>query len=123
MTEATKRPWKLVPADRARNWLPTLYPNIVKPDGISFQVFGSSPENEDADAELIVRAVNSRDALVEALESLLSNYRYQTPSGHENCRICDEILDDLGSGAEVHDSNCVIIKARAALALARGEAD
>lgn len=98
--KATPRPWKWSEDKR----YPTT--DLVGADGTSIlQIYeshggGWMPENE-ADSELIVRAVNAHDALVEALEEAL---------------FMDDISDHYGLSSRVRE------KAKAALLLAKGEA-
>lgn len=62
MIEATKRPWVVIQNDYA-------IPGIVGADGE--YVIEEVANNADKNAEFIVKAVNSHDALVAALERLV----------------------------------------------------
>lgn len=84
-TQATPRPWR---TDAEFD-----HENILGPDEAMVadcaiflnRKFGKrTPEINRANAELIVRAVNAHDALVEALEDLLSDCdrQMQNPSHH-----------------------------------------
>ena len=68
-TGHTPTPWAsdIVPAS---DWGPAYVRSIVGPDGRTIRVHGlalSSGDEPEANADLIVRAVNSHDALVAAL--------------------------------------------------------
>jgi hypothetical protein len=64
---------------------------------------------DDDDAELIVRAVNAHDRLIEALGKIAAD-EWHSCRLEKACRLTSE-----------HDPDCAIGIARAALALARGE--
>lgn len=63
------------------------------------------------------------ERLAEATETLVKNYQYMTPTGTMNCRYCDNNMDDLGTGRELHDDDCPIVAARTALAAHRSKTD
>jgi hypothetical protein len=70
-----------------------------------------------ADAELIVRAVNSHVKLVEALDTLLGG---DDRDGNGHCRHCGGELEQ--DQQLCRNADCEGFQGRAALALARGDA-
>jgi hypothetical protein len=91
---ATPRPWKITDTDG------DLYisaPNVTIADCTSWSANTGQPncpesDESHANAELIVRAVNSHDALVEALEKSVGRLNKTAPCPH------DSLDTRLGSG-------------------------
>ena len=88
------------------------------------------PERQDeavANAAFIVRAVNSHDALVDALRDMvpvgLADEDEQSAlAGESICRWCGRELNRMDNGdvAQCDSDDCPAVKARAALAMAEG---
>ena len=56
---------------------------------------------------------------VDVLREINATHGYVTPAGSVNCRFCDNnMVDHEGTYENVHAENCVILKARAAIAKA-----
>jgi hypothetical protein len=70
----------------------------------------------EANARLIAAAPD----LLEALRSVLHHALYKTGDGGINCRFCDNCMDDLGTGRDMHDAACEVRAVRAAIAKAEG---
>lgn len=76
----------------------------------------------EANARLIVRAVNAFEPMREALEALVSLSHFVEVD--QACWYCTECDNEAAIGQEIeHDHTCVIGKARTALALADAEAE
>ena len=76
MTEATKRPWYATGIH--------VQSAAINEDNYVCTAEGDTPETAVANADLIVNAVNSHDALVAALEAVESN------RGTQTCLVCEE---------------------------------
>ena len=103
--EATPRPWKLIGKTRVRG----ANGEFV---GLLMDVSNQSP----TDADFAIRAVNAHDRLIEALE--LEGYLVELISGEHIFH-----LASCGNTDGVADCTSRCVKARAALALARGEVE
>lgn len=78
MTQATPGPWKVVNRGTHREPMMSVMAERIAGRGFSHEVAicatGDSPQfMENANAELIVRAVNERPELIAALESVIGN--------------------------------------------------
>lgn len=71
------------------------------------------------DIKAIMDAYND---MLMALRAVNGDHTYITPGGHENCRFCDNNMDHEGTYLDMHSSDCVIHKVRAALVKAQGVA-
>lgn len=97
MSEATPRPWRQWATDGDHGLEIT-----IEGEGHAVTYLPDQSDLSEANAALIVRAVNAHDALVEALEAALATL--------------EEWQADDGQG-----DDAAILNARAALALARGQ--
>ncbi len=79
-------------------------------------------ENSNHRAEVIATQAYASDALEKALKAVVANATYKVPAGNINCRFCDVDTDHLGTFVDQCESDCEIRAAKAALALARGDA-
>ena len=76
MSEATQRPWYATGIH--------VQSAAINEDNYVCTAEGDTPETAVANADLIVNAVNSHDALVAALEAVESN------RGTQTCLVCEE---------------------------------
>jgi acetolactate synthase regulatory subunit len=113
--KATARPWELVVEEYQQGKVGRLI--RTKSYRIA-RVYGIAHDSNiaDANADLIVTAVNSYDAMREALEKIVATYEYTTPAHTTNCRHCDNNMDHEGTYEDMHAPDCVIHDVRAALA-------
>ena len=92
---ATPRPWKIVQSEPYQKWENDIYPRIQIGEADKFSnertvcdVWMNKNSNEEglANAELIVRAVNNHEALLEACKTVVNiwnNERSNIPEGIE----------------------------------------
>lgn len=85
MSDHTPGPWKVkheqgdmpyVVSEQGKKWgnpvVCQFYEDVTPEDSVTFGPWLKANENAQANAEFVVRACNSHDALLEALDSLLS---------------------------------------------------
>ena len=121
MKEATKRPWKTGTTGDGDLWIEGTDPREpVIADIVPRKQHGITEEDE-ANAELIVRAVNSFDALLSALKEVLRTGL----NGGDNIRLAYIAAGQKALTPELHakaeESERAVIKARAAISLAEKE--
>ena len=109
MTEATPRPWEFVMPGKIIS-----HPDsaVIRHPG-HFDWVGTVQVSNmpawEANGELIVKAVNSHDALVEVVEAVEWSFQ----NGDSDCRLCG------GMPTTGHEENCQLAAALAPLRAAR----
>lgn len=119
MSEATKRPWKSGTTGDSDLWIEGTDPtqNVIA-DIVARGDSGITDEDE-ANAELIVRAVNSFEALLEAAKDIVPRYDI-TADGE--CKFCGRNYGrDIPKNYLCVSEDCPMTALRAAIRLAEGE--
>lgn len=112
----TPGPWSVVLKGIGRSVRVSISASIKERTVYVAETIGGLDE-EESNARLIAAAPE----LLEALKNMVVGVTYKLGDGGENCRFCDANMDDEGTGLDMHDDDCVVHVARAAIAKARGE--
>ena len=97
-------------------------PSDTHPYGDQVFRFHVGYNDEEGPSESVIALILAAPSLYEALAAVVDDCTYETADGASNCRFCDNLMDHEGTHRDMHDADCLVHKARAALSAAEGGA-